>query len=586
MRNAFINIKEEQTINIIYLFLIILLPFNLIPQNMQINFLGSVLGNKWCFYPVIFIFIYIINKYYKNQSVFINANKFCKILLVYLFVLLVSLIIGLYNYPYYDLVIHAPIKQIEKLPRVLDVLQSLNINVDENLLTYFWIIARVIKDMVLEVLFTFGVTYMIYSCYYTSWVEGFKILIKGLIISLSIIFFYNIIELFFLAGNITAKDILEIVNPYLHAVKLNGNWHPPLFWKNQMRSIFPEPSHYGIYIAFSMPFMWYLFIVSNKKIIKIMLFFAIMFFTFCLFLTQARTAVVLFLGEIFLLAILTVLVKVKRYNIVMIFACSMLAFWLSNIFIYSYIQPNKIINISVKISNNNIKKNINTQNERTRTDNNYKSIGDKTKNKKQITLNNEENKQITIKSNQLAEYFEKNLFSLGNFTQRSNDARYSIMIADFKIGLDHPLIGVGSGLRNAYIPDYLPEMAKDNGEVKMWIKNQKEKGILRSGFPKLGEYTSRFAETGISGLILFLVPPFILLRKLYFKITDKNMSVDNKLPYLFFTISLIGIMASGLGDNLNITYCYWVLLGLGYAMCFGKENDVKDNGDTGSRQEH
>ena len=120
----------------------------------------------------------------------------------------------------------------------------------------------------------------------------------------------------------------------------------------------------------------------------------------------------------------------------------------------------------------------------------------------------------------------------------------------------------------------------------MWIQNQKEKGILRSGFPKLGEYTSRFSETGIIGLVLFLIPPFILLRKLYFKITDKKLTVDDKLPYVFFTISLIGIMASGLGDTINITYCYWVLLGLGYAMCFGKENDVKDNVDTCSRQKH
>lgn len=160
------------------------------------------------------------------------------------------------------------------------------------------------------------------------------------------------------------------------------------------------------------------------------------------------------------------------------------------------------------------------------------------------------------------------------------------MLTDLKIGLNNPILGVGTGLRNAYVPDYLPEMSKNNGEIKMWIENQQEKGIMRAGFPKLGEYTNRFAETGVLGLIMFLIPPFILLKKLYFKITDRSINVDDKLPYVFFTISLIGIMASGIGDTINITYCYWVLLGLGYAMCFGKENDVKDNGDTGSRQEH
>ena len=169
------------------------------------------------------------------------------------------------------------------------------------------------------------------------------------------------------------------------------------------------------------------------------------------------------------------------------------------------------------------------------------------------------------------EYIESNLTSLASTTQRSNNARYSIMLTDLKIGLDNPIIGVGTGLRNAYVPDYLPEMSKNNSEVKMWIKNQQEKGIMRSGFPKLGEYTSRFAETGVLGLAMFLMPPLVLLRKLYFKISDRAMSTENKLPYVFFTISLIGIMASGIGDTINITYCYWVLLGLGYAMCFDKE---------------
>lgn len=173
-----------------------------------------------------------------------------------------------------------------------------------------------------------------------------------------------------------------------------------------------------------------------------------------------------------------------------------------------------------------------------------------------------------------------------SFSKRSNGARFSIMIADLHIGMDYPFLGIGYGLRNAYILDYLPSLADNNNEVKMWIKNLNEKGILRSGFPKLGEYTSRFSETGILWLIVFLLPSIVILKKSYLNIMNRDMNIDDKLPYVFFIISLIGIMASGIGDTINITYCYWVLLGLGYAMCFGKENDVKDNGDTVSGQEH
>lgn len=320
----------------------------------------------------------------------------------------------------------------------------------------------------------------------------------------------------------------------MHDIKSSYGWWPPLLLPGQLRSIFAEPSYYGIYFAFALPFLWYVFISVNERYYKIISFSAIIFFTFCLFLTQARTAVVLFCGEVFILSIFTVYFRNKFIfkAVCKIFIAIVIAFMLSGLFINNLLVDNR------------------------------------------------------YGINSVESYVESNLTSLTSTSQRSNGARYSIMIADLKIALDHPLIGVGSGLRNAYIPDYLPEMAKDNGEVKMWIQNQKEKGILRSGFPKLGEYPSRFAETGIIGLALFLVPPFILLRKLYFKITDKGITVEDKLPYVFFTISLIGIMASGLGDTINITYCYWVLLGLGYAMCFGKEYDVKDNGDTGSRQEH
>lgn len=124
-------------------------------------------------------------------------------------------------------------------------------------------------------------------------------------------------------------------------------------------------------------------------------------------------------------------------------------------------------------------------------------------------------------------------------------------------------IGVGKGLRSSYIPNYFSEKAFQNGEVKMWLSFREKLGIMRSDFPCLGEYTTRFAESGILGLVTFLLPIFILARKLYAKI---KFSAD-KMIYITFTISFCGILSSGIGDNLNITYCYWFLLGLGYALC-------------------
>lgn len=522
---------DKKILNILFLFIIISLIFNSIPKPIQMNFIGGILGNKLSFYPFVVGVVYTLYCQYKYKNVLVNSNKFLKFIAVYLVVTSFSLIIGLYTYPHYDLVLNGPVTQIEKLPKLIATLNNYGIYINEKILIAFWMIARTIKSVLLEALYTFGGAYIIFCLYYNDWKRAFKVLITAILASSVVIFGYSCIELFYLSGNEIAKEILITINPYIHIIKSDGTWWPPLLWPGQLRSIFAEPSYFGIYFAFAMPILWYVFITVKEQCYKVISFSAIIFFTFCLFLTQARTAVGLFVGEVFILFIFTAYLRNKFIfkQVSKIFVAIGTAFILSGLFINNLLVDNR------------------------------------------YNIDNVEG------------YIESNLTSLASASHRSNGARYSIMIADLKIGLDYLLTGVGTGLRNAYIPDYLPEMAKDNGEVQMWIKNQKEKGVLRSGFPKLGEYTSRFAETGIIGLTLFLVPQFILLRKLYLKITDKSIIIDDKLPYIFFTISLIGIMASGLGDSINITYCYWVLLGLGYAMCFTKtineESETKINNE-------
>ena len=179
--------------------------------------------------------------------------------------------------------------------------------------------------------------------------------------------------------------------------------------------------------------------------------------------------------------------------------------------------------------------------------------------------------QGSLQSMNMSGYLEDNLGSLASSDKRSNKSRYSILKADLSIGMNHPVWGVGRSLRNAYIPDYLPEEAFSGSEIQMWIRNQKEKGIMRAGFPALGEYSSRFAETGILGLIIFLMPAIILVYRLLAVIFYKALEPQNRLPYVFFLISILGVLASGLGDSINITCAYWLLLGVGYAMCFGKK---------------
>lgn len=492
----------------------------------------------------------------------------------------------MYNYPYYELVMNGPLTQIEKMPMVLAFFQQININIiDEKLLMYFWMLIRIIKSLLFEILYTFCGTYMIYCWYYDDWKRGLKIFIKGIIIALIIMLVYNIFEILYLMGNNWAERILIKITPYFHTIKTAYNWWPPLLWKGQLRSYFSEPSNYGTYFAVVMPFLWYKIVKYENRKSLLIYSILIIFFTFCLFLTNARTAVALFLGELILLFLFTLIVRNRKLfcNAIIIIICSMFAFVSSNIFISNYIKQTPITNTIQKVTkkveieqNNNIKparQEINNQ-------------ANVTKTKKTTEINKTINRSSILNENQFIEYIENNLLSLINLNKRSNNARYSTIIADFNIGLNNPMLGVGTGLRNAYVPEYLPEFSKKNKEVNLWINLQKEKGILKSGFPNLCEYTNKFAETGILGLGIFLLPAIILLKNLLMKIKDNSLEFSLKAVYIYFTIAFIGIMASAIGSTINATYFYWILLGLGYAMCFGKENDVKDNGDTSSWQEH
>ena len=507
----------------LFLVLIITLIFNKIPTFIQVNFIGGSVGSKLAFYPLLIGFVYSAYYYCKSKIVPPYFKQFLQFISFYIGVLLISLLVGLITYPYYDVVFSAPLSQIEKLPKLLGFLAEHGIYLDEKYILCLWIIARTIKGVFLETLWCFGGAYMIFCWYCDNWRAGVKILTNGALASLVVIFAYSMIEVFYLAGSNDAQSILKIVTPYLHRVKTSYGWWPPLLWKGQLRSIFAEPSYFGIFAAFVLPCLWYKLICSSKKIY----FFIITLFSFLLFLTKARTAFMLHLGELLLLLGFTMLyLRNREYmkRITVVFLCGIMAFITSNLFIANVMEKTQNIPTTQSIT----------------------------------------------------KYVDSNAASLANPDSRSNRARYSVMEADLKIGLNHPVLGVGSGLRDAYMPDYFSIKGLQNKEIQMWINYQKHLGVFRCGYPSLGEYTSRFAETGILGLICFLVPPFYLLYNLFKKISF--LSMKERLPFIMYLISFMGIMVSGIGDTLNITYCYWVLLGLGYAMCFGECKNEESGG--------
>lgn len=445
---------------------------------------------------------------------------------------MINLINGLVNYPYYDILLNGPLDQIEKVPKVIAILKGMGIEIGYNLIFSVWLVLRPFKGFLFEVLYCYGGAYLIFCWYVNDPKKGFKILVDSVGISILFIFIYSyLIEVPYLAGNSFSKNVLAAINPYIHVVEKNGLWWPPLLWNNQLRSVFVEPSYFGIYASFAVPILWYRIIKS-----RVVLWAPITcLMTFLLFLTKSRTSFLLHLGELLAFVIIGLFVlKIKEYSkrILVIVLCSIVSFAISNLFIQKYMSD---MNANRVASMESISSNL---------------------------------------KGEITNYIDSNVVSLADSDKRSNRARYSIMAADFKIGLNHPFLGVGWGLRNAYIPSYLSEKGKSNPEIKMWLDFANKLGYLRFTFPYLGEYTNRFCEIGILGLIFYLLPAFLLINNLVKSIIDyrNNYRIEN----VVILVSFIGIMTSGIGDTFNITYCYWVLMGLGYAMCFGKAADEKD----------
>ena len=499
--------------NIIFEILVFTLIFTYIPKCLQLNFLAGELAPKLTIYSFIFSIAFTVLYRKKFSLSRDEKDTLVRFFAIYVSVLLVSLVAGLVNYPYYNDIMQGPVNQIEKLPKVYAFLIDHGISVTEQELLSVWMLARPIKGLFINTFWTFGLPVLIFVWYKDDFANGFLAFLQGLFASVVVIVLYGFLDLFYLSGSEFAAKILMTLNPLVHAIKIGGTWWPPLLWPNQFRSLFAEPSYYGIFMAFALPWLWYILEECHNKKKHVLCWILLFFCIFFLFLTKSRTANVLLFGELVLLLLCKVKSFFKSKKILLsVFSCAILAFGASLAF----------FNCGAKQAFN----------------------------------------ETTASS-----YLEENIGSLTSMDKRSNRSRYSIMLADLKIGLTHPLLGVGLSLRNAYIAEALPDKEHLSKETLTWIENQREKGILRAGFPKLGEYTSRFAETGILGLAVFMFPPIVLIWKLIRLLWThtKNLEMECKLTE-YFLISFLGVLATGIGDNLNITYSYWLLLGLGFAL--------------------
>ena len=506
--------------------------FPVIPMSLRIGFLGGEFSAKASFYTLFICLAYSV--WLKRHSLRQYHLYWKKLLYIALlgFSIAVSLVHGLINFPYYDLVPGTNYMN-HKLEAIIQLI--FNESVSEYTLSVIHFCFRVLKNSLTQLIFTFGFSYLIFYWYKNRSETILKIVSKGSLISASLVVVFGVIELFYFDKQQWALSLLTYIRPIVHAIEINNTWWPPLFWPElQFRSLFPEPSFLGIYTVITIPFIWNVIFSSKNKKLIIFSSILLLLLEMITLLANSRTAtVLLIIDHILLVLAICIQFRNKKFVIhsVLVTLIGVLAFignigYTSNV-LYVQDAPTKSINTT-----NATIKNISTQ-------------------------------QV---ANEITSYGENNITSLSKKDGRSNNQRYGVMKADLNIFIENPLLGIGQGLRTPYVLNHLDEDTLNNTEVKMWINNIKNKGLINISIPMLGEYTSRLSETGTISFVLFMAPILLLLFRLLKYIIQNSKDTF----VIFFTIAYIECLLTGIGTTLNELYYFWILLGFGYALVYVK----------------
>ena len=405
---------------------------------------------------------------------------------------MICTVIGIMEYPYFSQI---DLLQMDKFKNVYDTLLARTNTVSELAAMKVWLFIKAIRGSVFEIVNTYLMSLWVYSLYHDkskALLKDFSIAVAFLVFIMSV---YSVIEVGYLTGNVACKNLLVKINPMYMKIASDHGWWPPLLWKGQLRSLYLEPSYLGLTAAFLLPVLCSR-IFKNLNFINLVLLNALILM---IFLTKARTATLLLIGELGLFGLFLLLSSKESiiFKGCVIFLSTVLMFGASLSILSRYTSGNQ-----------------GTQ---------LEDIG-------------------------VTEYVEENVISItGN--KRSNSARFGNMHATLVTGLRHPLFGVGRGMQHMYIRDNLTEAERNVGEIRLWITKMEEKGPFKSGLPILNEFTGQIAQTGVVGLALFLLPIFYILKNFSKK---KQFFADWNVISCF--VAYIGVVVAMLPNAVTIPY--------------------------------
>ena len=240
---------------ILLILAIIFLPIN--NFSVKLPLVGGAVSKGFIFIGfIVLIYDLFIKKYQLDEF-----ERLCLyyLLACYLWQCLCT-IIGIQEYEYNEMLY---LEQMDKLRYLLQFLWRNGWSINDISAIKIWLTLRCFKDCAFNVLFSYGIVLWIYHIYKNIQLKSIKIstVITHVITSVSILcvvlISYSIFEIGYLRGNQFCTDIIVKINPLLYNVGEYQGWWPPLLWKNQLRSIFAEPSHFGIVGVLIVPMLFY-----------------------------------------------------------------------------------------------------------------------------------------------------------------------------------------------------------------------------------------------------------------------------------------------------------------------------------------
>lgn len=496
------NINLNKIERFLFSLLIILIPLNHIPTRFSV----PIIGQNAPIYPFLLLMILSLTLHKKNR--FTGSVKLLNYFFSSVIIGIAALCHGIFIYSHYDL--------FEVSNKLSIVISFFNGKVDVLVAKQIWFLLRMTAIVLKENILFVGIPFLMITIYGDDWKKAFRDVRRAVIVLVCIFGVYSIPEMIWLKmGSEPAAKVLRLINPYLYDVGSSHGWWPPLEWWGQLRSICPEPSFFGIIGSFAIPFLWSE--LQESKSIWFAFFYC--YYMLMLFLTKARTGLGLFIGEFALYSTYIIFFKRK---------------WIKT--------------LAVVILTTIVAFNINLLD--------WKAI-----------YNQNENAEVAVVQNGAVEqYINNNVVSVASSNARSNSARRINVLTMLKVGMQYPVLGVGKGLMTTYITENLPAEASEVYEVRNWARYSRIEGVLKSGYPTLNQYVGIFAEEGIVGLIVFLVPIIYILKKM----THKK-AILNDFDVVCVLIALIGQLVAMLSNVYMLTYP--ITLGLMYCIVESGEND-------------